>query len=326
MSSLLNPQRDLADARTAYGISVSDILLAPTLAEAWGVIAPMLTGCTPVGANIDDTLGLIDFELKRLGQVTVMPLGVDLPRSPRTRGTALDQAMTALAEFTESGVDTAGSTPFGDPPESLSGHLVTRSHPVPTPTAAALPALSALLEVSRQIGPALLGEQVAAAPAEVTPWIAAARHSVAAQLRAAATRVRLTEEVMARLRAAQRILGVEIIDDAVQTAAAGADIDAVLVPGARVCFTGTAQDAAGREVSREQMMTFAEAAGLVAVKTVTKTRCEVLVTAEAGTQSGKARKAHEFGKPVISADEFLAWVNSGGAIERPPAGHLKVEP
>lgn len=326
VSSLLNPQRDLADARTAHGISVSDILLAPTLAEAWGVIAPMLTGCTPVGANIDDTLGLIDFELKRLGQVAVTPLGVDLPRSPRTRGTALDRAMTALAEFTESGVDTAGSTPFGDPPESLSGHLLTRSHPVPTPTAAALPALSALLEVSRQIGPALLGEQVPPAPTEVSPWIAAARHSVAAQLRAAATRVRLTEEVMARLRAAQRILGVEIIDDAVQAAAAGADIDAVLVPGARVCFTGTAQDAAGREVSREQMMTFAEAAGLVAVKTVTKTRCEVLVTAEAGTQSGKARKAHEFGKPVISADEFLAWVNSGGAVERAPAGHLKVEP
>lgn len=34
-STLVNPQRDLADARTAYGISTSDILVAPTLAEAW---------------------------------------------------------------------------------------------------------------------------------------------------------------------------------------------------------------------------------------------------------------------------------------------------
>jgi ATP-dependent DNA helicase PIF1 len=56
------------------------------------------------------------------------------------------------------------------------------------------------------------------------------------------------------------------------------------------------------------------------VKTVTKTRCEVLVTAEVGTQSGKARKAHELGKPVISADEFLAWVKSGGSIERASRG------
>jgi len=41
------------------------------------------------------------------------------------------------------------------------------------------------------------------------------------------------------------------------------------------------------------------------VKSVTRTRCEVLVTAEAGSQSGKARKAQEFGKPVLSADDFF---------------------
>ena len=41
---------------------------------------------------------------------------------------------------------------------------------------------------------------------------------------------------------------------------------------------------------------------------MTKTRCDLLVVAEVGTQSGKARKAREYGKPVISADEFFAWV------------------
>ena len=318
VSTLVNPQRDLADARQAYGISVADILLAPTLAEAWGVIAPMLTGCTPVGAGIDELLGLIDFELKRLGTVTVMPLGVDLPRSAarRTGGTALDHATSTLAAFTESGAGASGSTPFGDPPESLSGHLLTRSHTVPTPTAATLPALSALLAVSRQIGPALLGGVALAEELPVTPWIAAARHSVADQLRAAAGRVRLNDAALARLQAAQHVLGVDIVDAAVQSAAAGDDIGSVLIPGARICFTGTAQDAAGREVSREEMMRHAEAAGLAPVKTVTKTRCEVLVTAEIGTQSGKARKAHELGKPVFSADEFLAWVGSGSRANR----------
>ena len=64
VTTLVNPQRDLADARNAFGISVSDVLLAPTLREAWAVIAPMLAGCTPVGAGVDETLGLIDFELK----------------------------------------------------------------------------------------------------------------------------------------------------------------------------------------------------------------------------------------------------------------------
>lgn len=40
---------------------------------------------------------------------------------------------------------------------------------------------------------------------------------------------------------------------------------------------------------------------------MTKKRCEVLVTAEAGSQSGKTRKALEYGKAVFTAEEFLAW-------------------
>ena len=49
-------------------------------------------------------------------------------------------------------------------------------------------------------------------------------------------------------------------------------------------------------------------AGLAPVANVTKTRCDLLVVAEVGTQSGKARRAREYGKPVISADEFFAWL------------------
>jgi ATP-dependent DNA helicase PIF1 len=114
---------------------------------------------------------------------------------------------------------------------------------------------------------------------------------------------------MARLREAEKLLGVEIIDASVDSARAGEDIASVLVPGARICFTGTAQNAARRIVSRDEMMRIAVAAGLTPVKSVTKTRCEVLVTAEIGSQSGKARKAQEFGKPVFSVDEFFAWVD-----------------
>jgi hypothetical protein len=41
----------------------------------------------------------------------------------------------------------------------------------------------------------------------------------------------------------------------------------------------------------------------------------VLVTAEAGTQSGKARKALEYGKPVFCADDFFAWLASRTPVE-----------
>jgi ATP-dependent DNA helicase PIF1 len=310
VTTLINPQRDLADARTAFGITVSDVLLAPTLREAWAVIAPMLAGCTPVGVGIDDTLGVIDFELKRLGCVTVMPLGIELGgalRRARVSGrTALERAQATLA--LHGGSDSEeGSSAFEEPEpaESISGLLVSRDHDVPTPAADHLPGLSALLRVSRDVGAVLLGAE----PARQldSSWDAAARQSVADQLRAAASRVQLPAVVVERLQKASKLLGSEILHES--TFLERDDIGAVLTPGARICFTGTAQDTAGRIVERWEMEELAESAGLQPVKSVTKTRCEVLVIAEAGTQSGKARKAQEYGKPVFTADEFLKWLS-----------------
>jgi len=311
LSTVVNPQRDLADARQAYGITVSDVLLAPTLREAWAVIAPMLAGYTPVGFGIDETLGLIDFELKRLGHVTPMPLGLNISGTPRA-STALELAKAALQAHAGSQVDDGGASAFDEPEpvESVSGLLVSRDGDAPTPAAGHLPGLSALLRVSRDVGAIVLRGASAAEVqgAEETPWIAAARQSVADQLCAAASRATLTDAVVERLREAERFLGAEILSGA--CISERHDIGATLVPGARICFTGTAQDASGRIVEREEMERLASRAGLAPVKSVTKTRCEVLVTAEAGTQSGKARKAQEYGKPVFSADEFFAWVRS----------------
>ena len=309
VSTLVNPQRDLADARNAFGISVSDVLLAPTLREAWAVIAPMLAGCTPVGVGVDETLGLIDFELKRLGYVTAMPLGVELRGARESGRTALERAHSALEAHGGSDSE-EGSSAFEEPEpaESTSGLLVSRDHAAPTPVADHLPGLSALLWVSRGVGAVVLGGVAASSlrGRKDTPWDAAARQSVADQLRAAAGRARLPSDVVARLREASKLLGAEIVSDS--SSLEGDDIGAVLAPGARICFTGTAQDSAGRIVERWEMEQLAASAGLRPVSSVNKTRCEVLVVAEAGTQSGKARKAIEYGKPVFTADEFLAWV------------------
>ncbi len=83
----------------------------------------------------------------------------------------------------------------------------------------------------------------------------------------------------------------------------------VLVPGARVCFTGTMHSPTAGPLERAQMNELATAHGLEPVNTVTKSKCEVLIVAEAGTQSGKARKAIELGKPVFAASEFFAWID-----------------
>ncbi|KGI66904.1 AAA family ATPase [Mycolicibacterium rufum] len=304
VTTLINPQRDLSDARSAYGITVSDVLLAPTLREAWAVIAPMLAGFTPVGVGVDEQLGLIDFELKRLGYVTAMPLGVEL-RGPRITGrTALERARAALQALRDSDT-TDGATAFEEPDAvEGSGLLVSRDPTAPTPAADHLPGLSALLRISRDVGAALLGAEPV--PGAASTWDAAARQSVADQLRAAAARVRLPAEAVVRLQAASRLLGVDVMPETADCQ--DDDIGVVLAAGTRICFTGTAQDEAGRVVERAEMESLAASAGLVPVKTVSKTRCDVLVTAEAGTQSGKARKALEYGKPVFCADEFFGWL------------------
>ena len=85
------------------------------------------------------------------------------------------------------------------------------------------------------------------------------------------------------------------------------DPAAVLTPGARVCFTGSVLDADGRPIGRDEMERLAVARGLAVASNVSRTRCDVLVCAEEGSQSGKARKAREFGKPILLADDFLAW-------------------
>jgi hypothetical protein len=313
VSTVVNPQRDLADARQAYGITVSDVLLAPTLREAWAVIAPMLAGYTPVGFGIDETLGLIDFELKRLGHVTAIPLGLEVS-GRAVAPSALAHAQAALDAHARSSVDDGGASAFDDPEpaESVSGLLVSRDDDAPTPAADHLPGLSALLRVSRDVSAIVLRGLSAreVQGAEETPWIAAARQSVADQLCAAASRAMLTDTVVERLREAEAFLSVEIVSGA--CVLESDDIGAILAPGARICFTGMAQDAAGQVVERDEMERLARKAGLAPVKSVTKTRCEVLVTAEAGSQSGKARKAQEYGKPVFSADEFFAWLAGKG--------------
>jgi len=313
VSTLVNPQRDLADARNAFGISVSDVLLAPTLREAWAVIAPMLAGCTPVGVGVDDALGLIDFELKRLGHVAVMPLGVELGRVAVRGRTALELAQSALNAHTS--VQTqGGSSAFEEPEpvEVVSGLLVSRDHSVRTPSADHLPALSALLRISRGVGAVVLGGLSAAEvdKGDESTWDAAARQSVADQLRAAAARTRLPDDVVGRLHEASALLGVDVVTGAATVRSH--DIGAAMAPGARICFTGTALGPDGRVVERDEMERLAASAGLTPVRSVTKTRCEVLVTAEAGTQSGKARKAQEYGKAVFTADEFFAWLARTG--------------
>lgn len=328
MSTLVNPQRDLDDARTAYGITVDDIVLAPTLSETWSALSPLLDGCVPVGVQIDETLSLLDFELKRLGAVTPLPLGVELPtgvltaedRRAMSAPTALARARAALRVLQRESVDTSGGSAFdaadpdgrADAPADAA-YLLTRDIDARPPSTAALPTLSALVDTSRLVSGVLLGRDNPAARPALTADTAVAtvvRDVVAERLAAVAARTTaLPAETVDRLRQLEGLLGIDVVTAILATMAAEQSaIDDVLCHGARVCFTGTAVDQSGRVWERQDVVAAASARDLVPVASVTKTRCDALVVAELGTQSGKARKAKEYGKPVFSAQEFFAWL------------------
>ncbi len=333
VTTLVNPQRDLARARTDYGITVSDVLLAPTLLEAWSMVAPLVDGHTPVGVDLDVTLGRLDAEFARLGGTVPLPVGVDIPTDALTpgerargrSGSALARARVALEAHGRLHLDDAAAGTFDADlvDEAAVGYLLSRDADVRPPTSEVLPQLAAMLGISAEVGAALLGRprRGGRPGAEVdddddddddeivTPGDrdlrAGARGLVAGQIRRAAKRVPMTADVLERLRLASEIVGSDLTPGLEAPPEAGAAD--VLQPGTRVCFSGSALDRSGILVSRDEMEALALGRGLVPVGAVTKSRCDALVVAEPGSQSTKARAAHKWSTPVIAAADFLAW-------------------
>ena len=80
-------------------------------------------------------------------------------------------------------------------------------------------------------------------------------------------------------------------------------------PGMRICFTGQAA-VGGRVWGRPDLQGLAQENGWIPVPSVTKKNCDVLVAADTSSASGKAKKARDYGKPVVSVVEFLDWDQS----------------
>ncbi|MFC4127221.1 AAA family ATPase [Nocardia rhizosphaerae] len=279
LTTLINPTRDLGTARTEFGISAIDVRLAPLLTEAWAALAPRLAGRVPVGVDIDRQLRDVDYEFKRNGSVVTMPLGVELEThgvsaeniARSAAGTALERAK-AVRDIARSTHPYMGETVEVFPTvDHGGGYLLTRG-----------------------------GRADCFHPG-------ATNDVLIHDLRAKAGGGPLDRESTALLRDVENRLGCQLIDPDIVGEAA--DIATVLIPGARICFTGTVLDDAGREVTRGDLEALAERCGLQPVASVTKKRCDALICAEAGTMSGKGRKAAEYGKPMFTAKEFLCWAD-----------------
>lgn len=298
-TTVVNPTSDLYTAQSDYGITARDVQLAPVLTQAWAALSPLLAGRIPVGRRIDELLGWIDFELKRHDRVEPMPLGIDLDAAPDPPAAttalasrrSLDRAR-ALADLHRSlletshgrGLEWENGRPFPATPRGR-GYLLARS----------------------------TGESGQASPTGFVVGGNLSAEDDAAQVLAECLGVAwgrvvdLDEPLVTRVREVERHFGISVIPSGFELAPA-LGIEDVLLPGARICFTGTVESELYGTVDRDRMETLAASRGLVPVASVTKTRTDVLVVAQRGSQSGKAKKAAEWGKPVIAAEDFLGWV------------------
>src|SRR5690625_735456 len=317
--TLVNPQRDLGDARTEFGITTPDVLLAPTLAQAWPVLLTIMDGATPVGLDVDHVLGLIDFELKRLGVASGIPLGVELADAPMlpwerealgsNSSTVLERARAAMTVRSRLGTEDEAAGAFTSEGVVESAFLLVRDFETRMPRLPHDPALEGLMRASWALSLVLAGGHDGSHVAQTMPVSDPTLISVVQKRlhEAIENSAGLPPEILDRLRGIEALLGVEI--DIAAADGAGAIGDA-LVPGARVCFTGSVIDPNGRAMSKSDLEFFIIEKGLNWTPSVTKTKCDVLIVAEMGTQSGKARKAKEWGKPVFSAADFFAWANA----------------
>lgn len=286
-STLLNPQRDLGSARSDYGISAEDLQLAPTLAEAWPGIAQALAGRAVVAVDCDTALEYVDFELKRLGVLVVVPMGIEfrgLPgaaevvRAVSAASTAPERARAMRDHAVRTGWSPPGDADFFEAEPAMdSGYVLDRD---------------------RRFRPA--GTQ---------PEGLSYEEALAAHVRRAAERALPSPGLTAELEALGRELGADLLPPEWEDPES-VDLGGVFFAGARVCFTGTVV-AEGRELAREEMERRARSAGLEPVRNVTKTRCDALVVAEPGSQSSKAKAAARWGTPVVVAAEFLGWLAGG---------------
>jgi DNA polymerase-3 subunit epsilon len=81
--------------------------------------------------------------------------------------------------------------------------------------------------------------------------------------------------------------------------------------GSRVCFTGEAVGEDGMDIGRSELEALAAKFGLVPVSGVSKKGCDMVIAADISSMSGKAKKAKEYGIPVVAVPTFLAYCTSG---------------
>jgi len=330
-STVLNPMRDIGNSVGQYGLAASDLSMAPTFAEAWPWLARRIQGCVIVAHGLPLVQTMMEREVALSGLRVDLGLGIDTQEYAKQDLRKAAAALGFSIPGTASALDLARATStvfafIGDTwdvtvpyqPGSvgqLSGRILSRDERHVTESINNQVEMSYADFVSFVLsGRAEISQakaqlwRMASELAIPAPAISQAHVSALAALALAAARDGNTSEAEREyVEYSAAILGLPSPEFLEPPDAAA--IETALTPGARVCFTGSIVNADGASIEKEELHWLAEQAGLTPVRHVSKTKCDVLIAADASTMSNKAKTAREYGKPVYSAQEFYGWLS-----------------
>jgi DNA polymerase-3 subunit epsilon len=337
--TLLNPGRDVGKT-SIHGITPSMVAAAPTMEEVIGVISKRLNGSVLVAHNLTFDSRMIESECSRLGVEFEAGVGIctyrlsgeALAKATERFGISLaghhralvdaracaellrlfieDVSQTTPARLITSGIQTSARTLRRDTTAidqvAPLRRLFMRSC-IPSSNGACLDYFDALdwvLDdgIITSDEQQFLDEIVSASNLSSMQIQAMHKSYIESLLQAIERDNLVTIEERLLFSRLATALGVH---DVVAPELSEIPDFGEIKRGQRVCFTGTAVDPDGIAIEREILERLAAQAGLQPVNTVTKKSCDLLVASDSSTTSGKARKARDYGIPVIDVLTFL---------------------
>jgi len=308
-STLINPLRDLAGARET-GVTAETVSAAPS----FGDVASLL------GEYLDKSV-LCGFGLERFMNIAEWPAsvtqgrGVDLldwakPPAHFANSTALGRAMEAKKAFDGLEQTVLGS-PFskGDLRLAEGYFFLSRRN-----VGAEAIGEAWVLDEHSDIDPAWIGASDVAEIASGGRFSATVRE--ADEHAAAAVVASLRHSAMrdGQLRSHEKLLiesycearGINLPSDSLE---GESEAPVVLFAGMKICLTGEPPRGAEHDrLGKSALRKLIEARGIEEVRSVTKSKCDLVVAFNASSMSGKAKRARELEKPVMGAEEFFSLI------------------
>ena len=337
--TLLNPERDVGPV-DVHGVTASMVEAAPTFSEVAGVLGNKLDGGVLVAHNLSFDARMLAQEFDRLDsqfdpgegictlKTTAEKLisacdryGIALAHQHRAladaRATAqllvraLEDDPTGLPAFVDcSGLELNPRTLRRDALDDSGGSDLSRIIGKATYPSSDHSVIQYLDMLDWVLDDMVITDEERTAMSAIagelgldSDQVAQAHESYLRSIVAAAQRDGLITDAENRLMVVVAdVLGVETVSIPEVTEKPG---DTGIQEGMRVCFTGKAV-VNGESYDRAELEVIAASKGLQPVSSVTKKGCDLLVAADPSSMSGKAKKARDWGIPVVSIQEFLS--------------------